>query len=828
MRAANWTLGVLLFPIGAVYAQQPPPQVATAAASTSATTPAASSPAPSIPKSSAPAASPTSTGSVPSSAGSSALPAAPVDSLPQSTAPAQAPLVVSPEAAPSPASAPASAAAPAAAVPPAVPAPSPLSSSPLEPLVPEPKRSAGFSTVVSATRTQRDVFDTPMGTTVVGSAEIQRRPAASTAELLRDQPGIWTNGEGLVNTTVYLRGAVGNQTLLMIDGARINNAQIFSGPNQFFQSIDPESIDRIEVVRGAGSVLWGSDALGGMIQVFSRQPRDFTEQGVAMTGLARLTLGSADNLQRYRAEAGAATPRVRLSAGVTFSSVGDLSTPGALGILSPSSWSSRAIDGRVDFRLRQRDILTLSYQEQNVAGAQSYDISFTRPIVTDRERRLAQLRYESFSPFAGVRRLQAWAYVQQQQDYTRNQSDGSETSTKVLSLSADAQASSRPASALWLTYGLHLHGDIAQSVNSSAGVSRSRGFPDSTFVNAAGFVLAEARPAKKLSLLAGLRLDVMHLRSEPDDISAPKGLDPELLRVRDTNLAPTGSVGIVGHALPWMNLVLSAGRGFRAANISDQLSSGAFRNGYNYPSPGLSAESSWNLEGGVRLRVPGWLTASVTGFYTWYQNLIQQEARDPTLSTGDCVDINSNGRCDANEYIYVKRNQGQAYTGGLEADANVTLPYGLGVFLAGTYVQGRVTSTDQPFSTLPPPNLTLGARWAPKRFYLEAFVRMVSEVDASNIPCSRVATDGGLRADPRNINSALLGTLELSADKTMCSGAYPGYVTLGLRGGAKLTSFLDANLSVNNVTNASYRDKEARFDAAGVNAVGSITLHEPR
>ncbi len=70
----------------------------------------------------------------------------------------------------------------------------------------------------------------------------------------------------------FLRGLTGNQTLLLVDGIRLSNATTRYGPNQYFNTIDVFSIEKIEVLRGSGSVQYGSDAIGGTIQAFSHEP----------------------------------------------------------------------------------------------------------------------------------------------------------------------------------------------------------------------------------------------------------------------------------------------------------------------------------------------------------------------------------------------------------------------------------------------------------------------------------------------------------------------------------------------------------------------------
>ena len=81
----------------------------------------------------------------------------------------------------------------------------------------------------------------------------------------------------------FLRGLTGYHTLILIDGIRLNNSTFRSGPNQYLNTIDPLLINHVEVMKGQGSVPYGSDALGGTILLSSKSP-DFSVTGNKLKG----------------------------------------------------------------------------------------------------------------------------------------------------------------------------------------------------------------------------------------------------------------------------------------------------------------------------------------------------------------------------------------------------------------------------------------------------------------------------------------------------------------------------------------------------------------
>lgn len=150
--------------------------------------------------------------------------------------------------------------------------------------------------VVTATRTPQALADTLASTTVIDRERIDRLQPASLPELLRGTTGLTfaNNGGPGKQTSVFLRGASGSQVLVLVDGVRVGSA---SAGLVAFQDIPVDQIERIEIVRGPFSSLYGSEALGGVIQIFTRRPEG------AFTPHASVALGSFDT---RRASAGVA------------------------------------------------------------------------------------------------------------------------------------------------------------------------------------------------------------------------------------------------------------------------------------------------------------------------------------------------------------------------------------------------------------------------------------------------------------------------------------------------------------------------------------------
>lgn len=148
--------------------------------------------------------------------------------------------------------------------------------------------------VTTATRTPQKLSEVLADLTVITRADIERQAAASLADLLRNNgcAEMVRNGGSAANTTLFLRGADSRHTLVLIDGVKVDS-QATGGAS--WQGLPLSQIERVEVLKGPASAIYGSDAVGGVVQIFTRK------------GAGRMSadLGvSAGNLGTYKADAG--------------------------------------------------------------------------------------------------------------------------------------------------------------------------------------------------------------------------------------------------------------------------------------------------------------------------------------------------------------------------------------------------------------------------------------------------------------------------------------------------------------------------------------------
>ena len=130
-------------------------------------------------------------------------------------------------------------------------------------------------TVVTATSTVRQLSDAPASVTVISRDDLSSRPVQDLEDALRGTPGLQFTGVGLTRRGVSIRGMGSEHTLVLVDGQRINNAAGAVAHADFDLGWVPvEAIERIEVIRGPMSSLYGSEALGGVVNVITRRATD--------------------------------------------------------------------------------------------------------------------------------------------------------------------------------------------------------------------------------------------------------------------------------------------------------------------------------------------------------------------------------------------------------------------------------------------------------------------------------------------------------------------------------------------------------------------------
>ncbi|WP_430413774.1 TonB-dependent receptor plug domain-containing protein [Parasphingorhabdus sp.] len=129
--------------------------------------------------------------------------------------------------------------------------------------------------IVTASRSEQPLSQTGQSISVIDLEQIERTQSVTVADLLRNVPGVTLNRNGGIgtSTSVNIRGAGSDQTVALIDGVKLNDPSS-PGSGFNFGNLLTGNISRIEVLRGSQSVVWGSQAIGGVVNTITRAPTD--------------------------------------------------------------------------------------------------------------------------------------------------------------------------------------------------------------------------------------------------------------------------------------------------------------------------------------------------------------------------------------------------------------------------------------------------------------------------------------------------------------------------------------------------------------------------
>ena len=191
--------------------------------------------------------------------------------------------------------------------------------------------------VVTATRTPQTINQVLASTTVISTEDIERYQPTDLLDLFQHIPGVDIARDGGIGSTpgVFIRGSNSGHALFLVDGQRINSASLGITSYQF---IDPSQIERIEIVRGAKSSIYGSDAVGGVIQIFTKKG-DFKPSTIVSTEVG------SNVLKRTAVATRGAYNQLRYSIDLSY-----LETDG-IDVLKDDSQQNRDTDGYKNFSI---------------------------------------------------------------------------------------------------------------------------------------------------------------------------------------------------------------------------------------------------------------------------------------------------------------------------------------------------------------------------------------------------------------------------------------------------------------------------------------------
>jgi hemoglobin/transferrin/lactoferrin receptor protein len=215
--------------------------------------------------------------------------------------------------------------------------------------------------VITAQRKQQKNLVVPYSVTTIGRKDLDDYQYRTTPEAMMAMNGVFVQKTNHGGGSPFIRGVTGNQTLILIDGIRLNNSIFRYGPNQYLNTIDAYTISKIEVAKGTGSVQYGSDAIGGVINLITNAPQ-FTDTKNIFNAKTIAKYLTGDMEKTIRGEATYSSKNVAILAGITKRNFGDIIGGKNTGKQMPSGYNEWAFDVKSNFSLRRNIQLIVANQ----------------------------------------------------------------------------------------------------------------------------------------------------------------------------------------------------------------------------------------------------------------------------------------------------------------------------------------------------------------------------------------------------------------------------------------------------------------------------------
>jgi iron complex outermembrane recepter protein len=543
---------------------------------------------------------------------------------------------------------------------------------------------------VTATRTPATPLTSPLATTGLTGAEVDRDGGVSLAHSLARLPGVRNISTGQQIGKPMVRGLFGPRILVLADGSRLED---YSWSDEDGPSIDARIAQRIEVIRGPASVLYGSEALSGVVNVV---PADlpFSSDGTKQRRQAIEAYGASNNIELGGAgmvEGSQSKYGWRAIGTGRFSQ--NYQTPNGA-VPNSSFW---AFNGEGAFGIRG-DQSSTTFRAAHYGG-EFHLLESTGPEVGDPNggpvRQVTDDRLQVTNNYL-TKRVRFETKAQFQRHSLAEVSDdcvpapGQTTCTKVK----DQQAFGLVLNTA--TVDVLAHHSIGSALTGTVGVSgmyqmsSSSGpifiVPSATINSTAAFAF-EQLTVGQLTFVVGGRGDARNLSSDAQ---------AEISRASDTRSwsAASGDAGIVFHPIPQLALVANYGTGWRAPTLFDLYANGPnlAEARFEIGDPALKTERSRNLDGTVR-----WVSDRLRADVTAYRNSVDDFIfTTPTASTQDGLQV-------------FHHEQADARLTGAETSVEIVASERLTLRGAHDFVNGDDEHAGTPLPLMPPPRTIVGA-----------------------------------------------------------------------------------------------------------------------
>jgi len=627
--------------------------------------------------------------------------------------------------------------------------------------------------ILSASRRNTSSLRLPFASGVLNLPAQSENIPRTVPESLNIIPGVFVQKTNHGGGSPFVRGLTGNQTLILIDGIRLNNSTFRYGPNQYLNTIDPFSVNKIEVLRGSGSVQYGSDAIGGVIQIFTKDPAYSTEN--SFNGSVSGRYGSGNMEQSGSTELYYSTNKMVLSGILGKKNFGDLIGGDTTGRQSPSGYSQSDASLKFKFRISNNSELILANQFVQQTDVDVYHKvqleNFSSNKMGLQGRNLTYLKYsidQGSSIFSKIDFTGSLNATIEERNSQKNSSqsislerDNIKTSNLGIEVFSDLKEN-------WtVNSGLEYYRDKVNSIrnirNTQSGlITTQRGlYPDNSLYSNTSVYSLHHLTLGNFNIEGGLRYNWLRATI----------LDKDLGQMKINPGAFVWNSGL-NYSVGKHHMYTLFNTGYRAPNIDDMGTLGIVDFRYEIPAYALKPEKSYNSEIGYK-----YFSENFSFGTAFYRNKLSDLIN--RVQTSQVID---------GYKVYIKENTDNSVIKGLEGFAEFQASQNLFFDMFASFNHGRNISKGEPLRRVPPFNGNISVKYKMNKFYMKAELGWADKQE-------RLAQGD-------------------KDDNRIPVGGTPGWKVLNVYSGYSLKS-IQLRLSAQNLFNADYRTH-----GSGINSVG--------
>ena len=554
-------------------------------------------------------------------------------------------------------------------------------------LVPELHRSESVTVGPDA----RDTFESYQPATVLAGGDLAQTLATNLGETLGSQTGVNVRALGPGPSRPVIRGLDGDRVLILENGARSGDLSSQSADHGV--NLDPASATQIEVVRGPATLLYGSSALGGVVNILSDEipTRAVKRPSGALTILG----GTANDEAGVAGNVALGNGRWALRAGGSANRTGDVTTPEEA---IPNSQSRMKAGGGAVAYTGNDGYLGASYQYVD----SRYGVPFVEEGETELNprRHRVDLRAERRN-LGGL--IEGLKVVGGYRNYAHDEIEGSgEIATSFRNEFSEGQVllNHRTLGRLKGTFGFW---GTHRSYSSQGEEALAPPTTQNTF---AGFVYEELS-FSHLSVQLGGRVDQTGFAPDGASVGRPELVDREFTEF-------SGSLGLVGHLRDDLTLAVNLARAARNPSLEELYNLGPHVGNFAFEigNPELAAEKGLGLDVSLRYR-----SRRLHGELSWFRNSIDDFIFP--FQTGEVED----------DLPVVNYLAADSLLQGFEAHVDLGLSDSLWLELGGDGVRGELRATGEPLPRIPPYRGWVGLRYEKGGFHVEGELRAAADQD---------------------------------------------------------------------------------------------------